>query len=257
MGLFVDTKTGNVIISELGITLVHPTTNYDLSSQFTSEEIKNATSLTAAIQAGTTLDWKKTSGGAIQPAVNYDPDFVEVDSENLGPGLQDDRVVTFKDLTAGKVDVQEDDVLVVDNVDIINFEGALVSVVDEGNKKVTINVGVNSGAILAALFASTANSVSNKFLDTDNISASDNLPGVMSITASITKITFSNQGATPTGTIEIRKNTSVGTPAISVNLGGTKVQVFNVNLPVLEADSINCKIVNGSGVQKPLVKVYI
>lgn len=256
MGLFVDTTGTNVTITELGFTLAHPSTNYDLGGQFTSEEIKRALSLTTAIVGGT-LNWKKTSGGAIQPAGDYDPDYLEVEEENVGTGSQDDRAVTFKDLTAGKVDVQEDDILVLANADILNFEGPLVSVVDDGGGKVTMSVGVNAGAILAAIFSSTANSVNNKFLDTENISSSENLPSVMSITASITKVTFSNQGMTPSGTIEIRQNTTVGVPALSLTLAGTQTEVFSVSLPVAEADKINCKIIGGSGVQKPLVKAYI
>lgn len=256
MGLFVDTTGTNVTISELGITLTHPTSNYDLSGQFTPEEIKNAVSLTNAITGGT-LDWKKTSGGAVQPGGQYDPDYVEVESENLGTGLQADRAVTFKDLTAGKIDIQENDATIVADADTLNFEGALVSVIDEGGKKATVNVGVNTGAILAALFASTSNSVGNKFLDTENIASSEVLPAVMSIAASITKVTFSNQNSTPSGTLEIRKNTTVGTPALSLNLSGTQTQVFSVSLAVAPADKINCKVVSGSGVQKPLIKAYI
>lgn len=155
------------------------------------------------------------------------------------------------------IDVEEDDISTVTNVKTLNFEGALVSVVDEGGGKATISVGVNVGAILAALFSSTANNVGTKFLDTENVASSDNLPAVMSLTANITKITFSNQNSTPSGTIEIRKNTTVGTPLISVALGGTQTEVFTVSAAVTEADQINCKVVGGSGVQKPLVKAYV
>jgi hypothetical protein len=256
MGLFVDTTGTNVTITELGFTLTHPTTDYDLGGQFTSEEIKRALSLTTAIVGGT-LNWKKTSGGAIEPAGDYDPDFLEVEEENLGTGNQDDRAVSFKDLTAGKIDIEEDDISVVPNADVLNFEGALVSVVDEGSGKATINVGVNTGAILVALFSSTANNVNNKFLDTENIASSENLPGVMSITASITKITFSGQGLSPSGTLELRVNTTVGPPALSINLSGTQTEVFSVNLPVAEADQVNCFVLGASGIQKPLVKAYV
>lgn len=256
MGLFVDTTGTNVTITELGFTLAHPSTDYDLGGQFNSEEIKRAISLTTAIIGGT-LNWKKTSGGGLEPNAEYDPDFLEIEEENLGPGQSDDRTVTFKDLTAGKVDIEESDVSVATNVDIINFEGALVSVVDVGGGKVTVNVGVNTGAILVGLWASTANNVVNKFLETENIASSENLPAVMSIDASITKVTFSGQGATPSGTIEIRKNQTAGPPDLTLTLGGTQTEVFSTSLSVLEADQVNCKVVGGSGVQKPLVKAYV
>lgn len=102
MGLFVSTTGTNVVIPELGITISHPTTDRDISSQFDSEDIRNAGTLTSVIRAGT-LVWRKTAGGAAQPATDYDADFVDVDSENTGPGLKADRVVTFKDLTAGSL----------------------------------------------------------------------------------------------------------------------------------------------------------
>jgi hypothetical protein len=85
------------VISELGITLAHPTVDLDLSAQFTGDEIADAASLTAAILAGT-LTWKKTSGGSTELAANYDPDWVRVDLANKGTGDIGDRAVTFKDL---------------------------------------------------------------------------------------------------------------------------------------------------------------
>ena len=100
MGLFVSTTGTTVDIPELGISITHPTTDRELSSQFDSEDIRNAGTLTSVIRSGT-LVWRKTAGGSVQAATDYDADFVDVDSENTGPGLKADRVVTFKDLTAG------------------------------------------------------------------------------------------------------------------------------------------------------------
>jgi len=99
MGLYVDTVSGNVVIPELGITIVHPATNFALSEQFDPEDLRQALSLTSAITGGTLL-WKKTSGGTILTAGDYDPDIVDIDNENLGPGFSGDRTVTFKDLDA-------------------------------------------------------------------------------------------------------------------------------------------------------------
>lgn len=97
MGLYVSTTGSDVVISELGITISHPTVDQDLSSQFSPSDIQNAPSLTSAIRSGL-LVWRKRSGGAVQPATDYDEDYVEIEKENTGTGAQDDRVVTFKDL---------------------------------------------------------------------------------------------------------------------------------------------------------------
>jgi len=104
MGLFVSTTGASVPIPELGITIPHPSSNRDMGGQFTSLEIKNAESLTAAIRNGD-LSWSKTSGGATEPALDYDEDILLSDETNLGVGLADDRLVTFKDLDDLAVEV--------------------------------------------------------------------------------------------------------------------------------------------------------
>ncbi len=70
MGLYVSTTGTNVSIPELGFTLVHPSTDYALSDQFSPEDLQNAETLTSVIRAGT-LVWKKTSGGTAQVATDY------------------------------------------------------------------------------------------------------------------------------------------------------------------------------------------
>jgi hypothetical protein len=117
-----------------------------------------------------------------------------------------------------------------------------------------------SGAILFAMFVSTANSVNNKFIDTENIAASNSLPAVAPIADTVTKITFSNQNTTPSGDIEIRvNNTDLGIAAdATVTLTGSQTDVFNGSFfTVSEGDLINCYITGAAGVQKPLVKLYI
>ena len=52
MGLFVSTTGSNVSISELGIVIVHPAVDQEISAQFSSEEIKNAPTLTSNIRSG-------------------------------------------------------------------------------------------------------------------------------------------------------------------------------------------------------------
>lgn len=101
MGLFVSTTGTNVNIPELGITISHPTTNLELSAQFTAEDLRGAGSLTTAITVGT-LTWKKTAGGSVQPAADYDADWVEAEQKNTGSGAKPDRVVTFKDMTSAE-----------------------------------------------------------------------------------------------------------------------------------------------------------
>ena len=61
MGLFVDTVSTDVPIPELGIILVHPTTNYDLEGKFDAREIRDAVSLTTAITGGP-LRWRAHNG---------------------------------------------------------------------------------------------------------------------------------------------------------------------------------------------------
>lgn len=100
MGLYVSTTGTDVVISELGITISHPTTDQDLGEQFTSEDLQNAPSLTSSIRAGD-LVWRKIAGGAVQPPTDYDADFLEIEEENTGPGRKADRVITFKDIKAG------------------------------------------------------------------------------------------------------------------------------------------------------------
>lgn len=116
--------------------------------------------------------------------------------------------------------------------------------------------GSSSGGLLMAMFSSTANSVGNAFLDTENIGASDTLPAVAPISQNITLLSFTSGGATPSGNIEIRVNTTVGAAAATVTLAGTQTQVASINIPVVAGDKINCKISGGSGVAKPLVKLY-
>lgn len=99
MGLYVSTTGTSVDIPELGISITHPTTDRDLSYQFSAEDIRGAATLTATIRAGT-LTWKKMLGGSVQPATDYDPDFVKIDGENSGLGIKGDREPIFSDLSS-------------------------------------------------------------------------------------------------------------------------------------------------------------
>jgi hypothetical protein len=100
VGLYVSTTGTDVAIPELGISLTHPSTDYPLSEQFSPEDLQGATTLTTVVRTGTLLTWKKTADGTVQTPTDYDPDLIEADNLNLGPGAQNDRLVSFKDLTA-------------------------------------------------------------------------------------------------------------------------------------------------------------
>jgi len=101
MSLFVSTTGTDVEVPELGISIIHPTTDQDLLDQFSSDEISKAFSLTAAIVSGA-LVWRKIAAGVIQTPSSYDSDWAEVAELNTGTGSSADRVVTFKNLITTK-----------------------------------------------------------------------------------------------------------------------------------------------------------
>lgn len=102
MGLYVSTTGADASIPELGFTLTHPSTDYDLSAQFSAEDLKGASTLTALIRAGT-LVWKKTSGAAAETPTDYDQDFVDVENENTGVGALGDRALVYRNVMDGSL----------------------------------------------------------------------------------------------------------------------------------------------------------
>lgn len=102
MGLFVSTTGSDVVLSDLGIKITHPSTDLEISAQFTPEEIKNSAALTLAITSGL-LSWKKTAGGSAQISSDYDPDFVDLEKENTGTGKAADRGIFQKQIKSGKI----------------------------------------------------------------------------------------------------------------------------------------------------------
>ena len=116
------------------------------------------------------------------------------------------------------------------------------------------------GAVLLATFSSTAANVNNKFLDTEGIGASDDLPAVVTFDGTLSKLSFSTTSLTGSGIvgiIEIRVNTSVGTPATSFALTDNQTQNFNCIVPVLKGDFLTCKIADGANnIAKPVLKLY-
>lgn len=100
MGLFVSTTGTTVDISELGISIAHPTVDRELDTQFSAQEIEHADSLTSAITSGT-LIWRKTAMGVNELPTDYDPDYLLVYDINVG-GKREDRAVTFGDTLRAK-----------------------------------------------------------------------------------------------------------------------------------------------------------
>lgn len=91
--MFLTTNGSSVPIPELGITIVHPAVDFAILNQFTPIEVRNATSLTAAILGGS-LIWKKTAGGAAQAAADYDPDYALATELATGTGAGADRLAS-------------------------------------------------------------------------------------------------------------------------------------------------------------------
>jgi hypothetical protein len=85
MALFVDTVSADVPLKDLGIIIPHPTTNYNLSSQFSAEEIRSSDDLYSAITGGS-LNFKLSSGGPVQTGSSFDPDTLELEQERTGAG---------------------------------------------------------------------------------------------------------------------------------------------------------------------------
>jgi hypothetical protein len=95
LGFFVDTVSADVTIRELGITLTHPTVDFDLLARFSATDIRRANSLHTAITGGTLL-WKKTAGGAIEPPGDYDEDVARTEQLAEGPGEDESKLVRHK-----------------------------------------------------------------------------------------------------------------------------------------------------------------
>jgi len=173
-----------------------------------------------------------------------------------GPGTTDWAIVPISDELA-KISTNDTTPGFLDDKVVVG-SGITKTILNPGaNETLELSSSIIAGSTLAALFASAANNVNNKFLESESIATSDSLPGVVPVDETLTKLTFSNVNSAPTGTIEIRVNTTVGTPAASVVLTtSTRTEVFTISLAVLAGDELNCFISSASGVGKPLVKLY-
>jgi hypothetical protein len=90
--LFLSTTGADVVIPELGISIIHPATDYEIDAQFSAEDLALASSLTTAINNGS-LVWKKTAGGSAQPPTDYDPDYLEAEELSGGSGNLNQQLV--------------------------------------------------------------------------------------------------------------------------------------------------------------------
>ena len=163
------------------------------------------------------------------------PDLV-IDIKPTVANPRNELTVELSSLQTGKIQIIE--------TDVINAN------------EIAASQPFEPGSILIALFASTANSVSNKFIDTDNIASSDVLPAVTVADGKLQRISFVGTGSTPAGTIEIFLNQTT-TPDLIVAFAGIQAEIFDVDIIVTQGDQIHCKIGAGSsGVAKPLVKIY-
>ena len=55
MALFLSTVSGDVTIEELGYIIPHPTVNFEITAQFSEEDIRNADSIASLISSGLLL----------------------------------------------------------------------------------------------------------------------------------------------------------------------------------------------------------
>jgi len=108
MALFLSTTGFDVVISELGITIPHPTVDFQIDDQFSSKEISRAVSLTQAIRGGD-LIWRKESSGPDEEPLDYDEDWVRVSQLSTGPGSFLDRIIKQSDIADFESSDQLDD----------------------------------------------------------------------------------------------------------------------------------------------------
>lgn len=107
-------------------------------------------------------------------------------------------------------------------------------------------------------FSSGANAVNNKYLVNSGGSIeSDDVGELCPSNLTIRRVTFVGSGGSPSGTVEFRKNTLAGPPALSVTLSGSQFQADVVDFDVAVNDVVNCYITGASGVGKPVVKMYV
>jgi len=257
MGLYVSTTGGSVVISELGITIVHPTTDYALSDQFTAEEIQHAESLTTSIVNGT-LIWKKTSGGSVETPSDYDPEFLDIEEESTGTGREKDRTATRDHL----VDIYQAGTLKVEDALGVNFKGDS-QVVDAGGGVAEVETfgAATSGLARYVISAGYQGSSSDVWLEFFNHIPSDQVPFVVPEDGHIRALSCAGYtwGSTNSIPFSIQVNGSEVTTITLTNPAVTNY-VNGLNIALSAGDLIRIKAPRKGtygDISYPLVHVFI
>ncbi len=177
MGLFVTTISANVVLDDLGFTIVHPTSNFDIEARFGINACANSESLTNAIQ-NSLLYWTRTSGGYNELASDYQP-------LNLP-------------------DLYEAGTAMVNDINSFNFIGPDLDIQKTKAQSASIKYNGKDGVI----FSYTGNSIGTRFLCLAGTTSptSDTVPYVLPYNAMLIGISFNNTSTTANCDIEIYKN---------------------------------------------------
>lgn len=104
MSFLISTVSGNVLVSDLGLSLSHPTVDRDLALEFSPIEIANSASLTAYIVAGTvTVKISKEEYGSV-PVDGYYYSSYDLLEQSISPEFKE-KIVTIDELSASKSNI--------------------------------------------------------------------------------------------------------------------------------------------------------
>lgn len=224
MGLYVSTVSSSVAISELGITLTHPTTDYQVDAQFNGDEIRNAVSLTQAITSGAVI-WKKTPGGVTETAVSYDADFIQIEQLNTGTQITVDPT-QINNLSSTVRSVILTGLNLLDNTAITAADTILVAL---GKIQSIFNAHTQPGA-----GHGVANSTTPGFMSSDDKIKIDSffpikMPANLTNSSNVTAVSIPAlaqncvAGKSYSFTMKIQFSTTATTTGIGVSLNGTAI----------------------------------
>ena len=159
--------------------------------------------------------------------------------------------------------VEKDDVEVVPDFEIINFEGD-VSVIDEGDSKVTVTIGETGqfkGKVIDFTFGSTGN-VSNKWLNVASSVPSNEVPLIMPQDGNLLGITFANEDDDVDQDVEIYVNGVLKFTWELRNKRWAWKTDINLGTPLLQGERVSVfmrRYNGGTGdptSQNPIVEVF-
>lgn len=173
MALYVTTVSANVALDDLGYTIVHPTSAFDIEARFGIDACARSESLTNAIRNGL-LYWTRTSGGYNELPTDYQP--------------------------AGLPDVGT----IVNDVSSFEFRGPDCSVV----KTAAQSASIKFNGRMQLKFSYVGSNIGTRFLCLTGTTtpSSDTVPYVLPCNAMLIGISFNNTSATANCDIEIYKN---------------------------------------------------